>query len=59
VNTFALTGKGDYLFKLGNYTGAIVYADKALETDPNNRNALHGKGVILNELNNRTISKVF
>jgi tetratricopeptide (TPR) repeat protein len=50
MNTFALTGKGDYLLKLRNYTGAIVYADKALEVDPKNINALIIKALALDHL---------
>ena len=42
------------LTKLGDYTQAISYYDKALAIDPNNVYALSGKGVALDSLGNHT-----
>jgi tetratricopeptide (TPR) repeat protein len=52
--TYALDNKGVALNNLGNYTGAILYFDKALAIDPNYVSALNGKGVALNNLGNYT-----
>jgi tetratricopeptide (TPR) repeat protein len=42
------------LVRLGNYTGAIEYIDKALTIQPNNSYALIGKGTALGQLGNFT-----
>jgi uncharacterized protein YjbI with pentapeptide repeats len=41
---YALYEKGNALDKTGNYTGAIMYFDKALKIDPNFKDALYDKG---------------
>jgi tetratricopeptide (TPR) repeat protein len=51
-NEVALTGKGQSLDNLGNYTQAMSYIDKALAIDPNDKFALSGKGYVLNSLGN-------
>lgn len=43
------TDKGNALGSLGNYTGAILYYDKALAIDPKDVYALDGKEVALNK----------
>ena len=43
---------GYELYSLGNYTGAIVYYDKVLAIDPNDKYALAATGVTLNDLGN-------
>jgi tetratricopeptide (TPR) repeat protein len=53
-NEVALTGKGQSLDNLGNYTQAIPYIDKALAIDPNDKFALIGKGESYNGLGNYT-----
>jgi tetratricopeptide (TPR) repeat protein len=50
----ASRNKGTDLDILGNYTGAILYYDKALAVDPHNVNALTNKGNALNNLGNHT-----
>jgi tetratricopeptide (TPR) repeat protein len=52
-------GKGDALNKMGNFSGAIMAYDKALEIDPNYVNAWDGKGWSLNELGNYTQAIVY
>jgi len=47
----ALTEKGDFLGKIGNYKLAIVYYEKALAIDPKNVDALTGKEHALAALN--------
>ena len=49
-----LYGNGNNLFSLGNYTGAILYYDKALAIDPKDVHALTNKGVSLYQLGNYT-----
>jgi tetratricopeptide (TPR) repeat protein len=39
-----------WLIKLGNYTGAITYLDKALAIDPNYKLALNNKAWALKQL---------
>ena len=46
--------KGNNLFKLGNYTGAILYYDKTLVIDRKDVHALTNKGVSLLKLGNYT-----
>ena len=53
-DTYALTGKGTALGRLGNYTGAILYIDKALAIDPHYVYALTGKGTALGSVGNYT-----
>ena len=48
----ALTSKAVALDRLGNYTGAIEYIDKALAIQPNDTSALIGKGTTLGRLGN-------
>ncbi len=43
----ALTSKALTLVRLGNYTSAIEYIDKALAIQPNDTYALTGKGTAL------------
>jgi uncharacterized membrane protein (UPF0127 family)/Tfp pilus assembly protein PilF len=50
----ALTSKALTLVRLGNYTGAIEYIDKALAIQPNDTYALTGKGTALGSLGNLT-----
>ena len=50
----ALTNKAVALDRLGNYTGAILYIDKALAIQPNDTYALTGKGTALGRLGNYT-----
>jgi tetratricopeptide (TPR) repeat protein len=50
----ALYEKGTDLFKLGNYTGAILYYDKTLAIDPKDAHALTNTGVSLFKLGNYT-----
>ena len=50
----ALYEKGNTLFKLGNYTGAILYYDKTLPIDPKDVHALTNRGVSLLKLGNYT-----
>ena len=45
---------GSALDRLGNYTQAISYLDKALTLDPNDKFALEEKGVNLDNLGNYT-----
>ena len=42
------------MYKLRNFTGAILYADKALDIDPVNTNALIVKGFALGISGNHT-----
>jgi tetratricopeptide (TPR) repeat protein len=49
---YALNNKCLALGKLGNYTGAIQFYDKALAKQPNDTNALTHKGVALYDLGN-------
>jgi tetratricopeptide (TPR) repeat protein len=51
-NKDALYYKGEVLFDLGNYTGAILYYDKALAIDPKYVDALNNKGFALDNLGN-------
>ena len=44
--------KAETLAGLGNYTGAIVYYDKALAIDPRDKFALTNKGAALDGLGN-------
>ncbi len=53
-NPTILVNKGLALDNLVNYTGAIVYYDKALAIDPHYINALTNKGVTLGKLGNYT-----
>src|SRR5690349_14674666 len=54
-NTSALiVDKGIVFGKLGNYTRAIQYFDKALAIDPNDKVALAGKGLALDGMRNYT-----
>src|SRR5215467_1138433 len=46
--------KGEALYDLGNYTGAILYYDKALAINPHNIDALNSKGWALDSLGNHT-----
>ncbi|MGC2570075.1 MAG: tetratricopeptide repeat protein [Candidatus Nitrosopolaris sp.] len=50
----ALYEKGNNLFKLGNYTGSILYYDKTLVIDSKDVRALTEKGVSLFKLGNYT-----
>jgi uncharacterized protein len=50
----ALTNKALALGRLGNFTGAIEYIDKALAIQPNDTYALIGKGTALGRLGNFT-----
>jgi Flp pilus assembly protein TadD len=50
----ALTNKALALGRLGNFTGAILYYDKALAIQPNDTYALIGKGTALGRLGNFT-----
>ena len=50
----ALISKALTLVRLGNYTGAINYIDKALAIQPNDTYALIGKGTALGRLGNLT-----
>jgi tetratricopeptide (TPR) repeat protein len=43
-------GIGNFLYKLGNYTGAIMYFDYALAIDPNSVGTLSNKGIVLSLL---------
>jgi tetratricopeptide (TPR) repeat protein len=43
----ALYYKGDVLFHIGNYTEALTYLDKALAIDPNDKDALDDKVLVL------------
>src|SRR5262249_35337186 len=52
--TALLYAEGNYLHKLGNYTTAIKYFDKALAIDPNYVSALNDKGLALGYLGNYT-----
>ena len=54
TNVTTLINKGNALSRLGNYTQAIQYYDKALAIDPNNAIALYNKGNTLNNLGNYT-----
>jgi tetratricopeptide (TPR) repeat protein len=49
-----LTSKDISLDKLGNYTGAIEFFDKALTIDPHYVNALTSKGIVLDNQGNHT-----
>jgi tetratricopeptide (TPR) repeat protein len=49
-DSIALNNIGWALIKLGNYTGAITYLDKALKIDPNYKLALNNKAWALNQL---------
>ncbi|MBV9175421.1 MAG: tetratricopeptide repeat protein, partial [Nitrososphaeraceae archaeon] len=49
-----LINKAAALNRLGNYTQAIQFYDKALAIDPNNEIALYGKGEALNGIRNYT-----
>ena len=53
-NVLALVHMGSTLSNQGNYTGAMPYSDKVLEIDPNNKDALNGKGDALIILGNYT-----
>ena len=53
-NVNALTSKALTLVRLGNYTGAIEYIDKALAVQPNDTYVLTGKGTALGSLGNLT-----
>lgn len=45
-----LISKGNSLYDLGNYAGALQYYDKALAVNPNDLDALYSKGIILHQL---------
>ncbi|MGA9153144.1 MAG: tetratricopeptide repeat protein, partial [Candidatus Nitrosopolaris sp.] len=51
-NDTSVYNKGLALSDLGNYTGAIVYYDKALAINPHDVNALTHKGIALDNLGN-------
>ena len=53
-NDTSVYNKGLALSDLGNYTGAIVYYDKALAINPHDVNALTHKGIALDNLGNHT-----
>jgi tetratricopeptide (TPR) repeat protein len=53
-NVITVYNKGQALYNSGNYTGAILYYDKALAIDPHYVNALTGKGLALDDLGNYT-----
>jgi tetratricopeptide (TPR) repeat protein len=53
-NKYALTNKGNALYSLGNFTGAIKYYDKVLDIDPKHVIALDNKGLALQSLGNFT-----
>jgi tetratricopeptide (TPR) repeat protein len=55
----AVLDKGLALENLRNYTGAIVYFDKALAIDPNDTYALDNKGISLYNLRNYTGAIVY
>jgi len=48
-NSIALNNIGWALIKLGNYTGAITYFDKALAIDPNYKLELNNNYIILKD----------
>jgi tetratricopeptide (TPR) repeat protein len=50
----ALYHKGNALYALENYTGAVLYYDKALAIQPNDTYTLDGKGADLKKLGNYT-----
>jgi tetratricopeptide (TPR) repeat protein len=54
-----LIDKGKAFFKLGNYTEAITYYDKALAIDPKDTKALYYKGAALDSLGNLTGAIVY
>jgi tetratricopeptide (TPR) repeat protein len=53
-NSGSLNNKGLALFRLGNYSGAIQYYDKALLIQPKYVNALYNKANALDNLGNHT-----
>ncbi|MFZ0514961.1 MAG: tetratricopeptide repeat protein [Candidatus Nitrosopolaris sp.] len=52
--TVSESNKGLDLGRLGNYTGAIIYLDKALAIDPHDVRTLNNKGLSLDRLGNHT-----
>ena len=54
ATTTSLDKKADDLYDGGNYTGSMFYYTKALTINPNDTNALNGKGYALSNLNNST-----
>jgi tetratricopeptide (TPR) repeat protein len=46
----ALRNKGDALYSQGNYPEAIIYYDKALAIDPNNKDYLQWKQNALSKM---------
>jgi Flp pilus assembly protein TadD len=52
VNVTSVYEKGLALYKLGNYSQAVRYFDKALTIDPKDENALTYKGIALDYLGN-------
>jgi tetratricopeptide (TPR) repeat protein len=59
TSQYALVNKGQALDDVGNYTGAILYYNKALAIDPKFEFALYDKGDALNSLGNYTQSIQF
>jgi len=53
----ALNNKGAALDNLGNYTGAILYYDKALTVNPKYEDALYNMGYDLAALGNCTVMR--
>jgi tetratricopeptide (TPR) repeat protein len=54
ISTADLINKAKYRSNVGNYTDALAYFEKVLVAEPNNTEALHGKGLTIDTFGNHT-----